>query len=188
MEDKEKRKVESPNHCGFITAQHRKKWPPDISRSRYQRCRDTRVFCVVRNVLANGRSRWLALIVSVGVSGAMLYAQATESRCCLEIPAVAPASPESASGAAGYIASPAEAQSLAASAPAAGQEFKLALPTGVASENGLQLKTIWAARAISVMFPQVTKIFGFRQDALKWHPNGVGDRRYDPEPWQRRRY
>ncbi|WP_421845400.1 glycoside hydrolase [Mycobacterium sp.] len=131
------------------------------------------MFCVVRNVLANGRSRWLALIVSVGVSGAMLYAQATESRCCLENPAVAPARPEAASGAAGHIASPAEAQSLAASAPAAGQEFKLALPAGVALEDGLQLKTIWAARAISVMFPQVTKIFGFRQDALKWHPNGL---------------
>jgi hypothetical protein len=47
------------------------------------------------------------------------------------------------------------------------------LPVGVAPENGLQVKTIWAARAISVLFPQITTIGGYRQDALKWHPNGL---------------
>jgi hypothetical protein len=37
----------------------------------------------------------------------------------------------------------------------------------------LQVKTIWAARAISVLFPQITTIGGYRQDALKWHPSGL---------------
>src|SRR6478735_3478500 len=30
-----------------------------------------------------------------------------------------------------------------------------------------------AASAISVMFPEITTIGGYRQDALKWHPNGL---------------
>jgi hypothetical protein len=62
---------------------------------------------------------------------------------------------------------------LAANAPVAAQQFQFVLPAGVAPENGLQVKTIWAARAISVLFPQITTIGGYRQDALKWHPNGL---------------
>jgi hypothetical protein len=72
-----------------------------------------------------------------------------------------------------HIASPAEADLLAANAPVAAPEFQFGLPAGVASEEGLQVKTIWAARAISVLFPEITSIGGFRQDALKWHPNGL---------------
>ena len=53
------------------------------------------------------------------------------------------------------------------------QSFQFALPAGVAPENGLQVKTIWAARAISLLFPQITTIGGYRQDALRWHPNGL---------------
>ena len=37
----------------------------------------------------------------------------------------------------------------------------------------MQVKTIWAARAISVLFPAITNIGGFRQDPLQWHPNGL---------------
>ena len=37
----------------------------------------------------------------------------------------------------------------------------------------MQVKTIWAARAISVMFPQITSIGGYPQDPLPWHPNGL---------------
>ncbi|OWG27940.1 hypothetical protein B9D92_20560, partial [Mycobacterium tuberculosis] len=33
-----------------------------------------------------------------------------------------------------------------ASAPVAAQQFQFALPAGVASEEGLQVKTIWVAR------------------------------------------
>ena len=62
---------------------------------------------------------------------------------------------------------------MTADAPAAAQSFQFALPAGVAPENGLQVKTIWAARAISLLFPQITTIGGYRQDALRWHPNGL---------------
>jgi hypothetical protein len=72
-----------------------------------------------------------------------------------------------------HIASPAESEMLAANAPVAAQQFQFVLPAGVAPENGLQVKTIWAARAISVLFPQITTIGGYRQDPLRWHPNGL---------------
>jgi hypothetical protein len=72
-----------------------------------------------------------------------------------------------------HIATAAETHLLTADAPVAAQQFQFVLPVGVAPENGLQVKTIWAARAISVLFPQITTIGGYRQDALKWHPNGL---------------
>lgn len=134
---------------------------------------DTRVLCVGKDVLANGRGRWLAIAASLVLSAAMLYAQSTEHRCCVKTPAVASAGPVSAPASAPPIASPAEADSLAANAPVAAQQFLVALSRGVASEERLQVKTIWAARAISVLFPQITAIYGFRQDPLKWHPNGL---------------
>ena len=126
-----------------------------------------------RNVLANGRGRWLALAASLVVSAVMLYAQGTKPPCCVETPAATPTGPGSVPASAPHIASPAEAESLAANAPVAAQQFLFALPPGVAPEQGLQVKTIWAARAISLLFPQITTIGGFRQDALPWHPNGL---------------
>ncbi len=48
-----------------------------------------------------------------------------------------------------------------------------ALPPGAASEKGLQRNTILLARAISAAFPELKDIGGWRQDALKWHPNGL---------------
>jgi hypothetical protein len=48
-----------------------------------------------------------------------------------------------------------------------------ALGPGKAPEGGLQVKTIGASRAISAAFPEIQTIGGFRQDALKWHPNGL---------------
>lgn len=134
---------------------------------------DTRVLLVGRTVLSNGLGRWLAIAASLVLSAAMIYAQDTERRCCSEPTAQAPTSPVAAPPSAPHTASPAEVDLLTANAPVAAQEFQLALPAGVASEQGLQIKTIWAARAISVLFPQVTTIFGFRQDPLKWHPNGL---------------
>ncbi|TVS86490.1 glycoside hydrolase [Mycobacterium helveticum] len=134
------------------------------------------------NVVANGRGRWLAIAASVAVSAAMVYAQSTEHRCCVRHPTVTAAGPPPAAAAASptvapadapRTASPAEVQSLAANAPAAAQDFRVALPPGAAPEQGLQVKTVWAARAISVLFPQIKTIGGFRQDPLKWHPNGL---------------
>jgi hypothetical protein len=134
---------------------------------------DTKVLFVGRGVLANNRGRWLAVAMSLVVAAAMLYAQGTKPPCCVQIPAATPTSPRPAPASAPHTASPAEAESLAASAPAAAQEFQVALPAGVAPENRLQVKTIWAARAISLLFPQIKTIGGYRQDALPWHPNGL---------------
>jgi hypothetical protein len=133
----------------------------------------SKVLFVRRGLLADGRGRLLAVAVSVVVSGAMLYAQNAESPSSAEIPAAAPAGQESVLPSAPFIASPAQAESLVASAPVAAPVFQFAIPAGVAPEEGLQVNTIRAARAISVMFPEITNIGGFRQDPLQWHPSGL---------------
>jgi hypothetical protein len=132
----------------------------------------------------------LAFAATVVVSGAMLYAQHNEPRCCVKstsatpVAAAAPAPTSLAPAAPGgphtvvpasapHVATAAETQQLAASAPAPAQNFAFVVPVGVAPENGLQVKTIWAARVISVLFPQITTIGGYRQDALRWHPSGL---------------
>ena len=148
---------------------------------------------VRKGVLAIGRSRWVALAASLVVSAAIIYAQgtkpiyaqSTKPPCCADSPA--PAAPPSVpiaaaapgptaappAGPAPQIASPAEVEKLAAGAPAAAQQFLFPLSPGVASEQRLQVKTIWAARAISVLFPEITTIYGYREDPLPWHPNGL---------------
>lgn len=40
-------------------------------------------------------------------------------------------------------------------------------------EGKLQINTIRGKRAIEAMFPQINDIGGYRQDRLKWHPNGL---------------
>lgn len=62
---------------------------------------------------------------------------------------------------------------LMANAPQAAPDFEFPLSPGPAPENGLQIHTIWAARAVAMMFLDINTIGGFRQDALKWHPNGL---------------
>ncbi len=153
---------------------------PEITNFATRVAHDTKVLFVGRGVLAKNRGRWLAIVASLVVSAAMLYAQGTEPHaqgtkppCCVKTPAVTPAAPGSVQASAPHIASPAEVESLAANAPAAAQDFKFALPPGVAPEERLQVKTIWAARVISVLFPQITTIGGFRQDPLPWHPKGL---------------
>ncbi|MDT5358630.1 MAG: hypothetical protein QOC69_392 [Mycobacterium sp.] len=47
------------------------------------------------------------------------------------------------------------------------------LPTGMAPERGLQVRTILASRAISAAFPEIHEIGGVRPDALRWHPDGL---------------
>ncbi|MBI5336181.1 MAG: glycoside hydrolase [Mycolicibacterium rufum] len=121
------------------------------------------------NLLANGRGRWLAVAASLVISAGMFYAQDTE-RPAPAVPAPVPSAAAPSSAAA---APPPAAELLAASAPVDSRVFDLSLPRGVAPEQGLQIKTIWAARAISMMFPEITTIGGYRQDPLKWHPNGL---------------
>lgn len=127
-----------------------------------------KVLFMARDVLAKARGRWLAIPASLVVSAAMIYAQSTEHLNRVEppaaaAPAIAPFVPPNPP----HVASPAEAESLAASAPAAGQPFQVALPRGVASEDRLQVKTIWAARAVSLLFPQIKTIYGYRQDSCR---------------------
>jgi hypothetical protein len=131
------------------------------------------VLSVGKGLLANGRGRWLAVAATVVVSGAMLYAQNAEAPRRADIPTAAPTAQESAPASAPKVATPTEAELLAASAPVATPGFQFALPAGIAPEQGLQVHTIRAARAISVMFPEITTIGGYRQDPLKWHPNGL---------------
>jgi hypothetical protein len=137
----------------------------------------SKVLSVSAESLAKGRGRWLAFAATLVISAAMLYAQHTEPRCCVKstpaTPAAAPTTPRPAPADAPHIATAAEAHLLTADAPVAAQNFQFVLPAGVAPETGLQVKTIWAARAISVLFPQITTIGGYRQDALRWHPNGL---------------
>src|SRR5262245_10885634 len=104
----------------------------------------------------------------------MFYAQSSpEPRHSPENAAVAPTAEQPAPSSAAKVATPTEAELLAASAPVAGQDFQFALPAGLAPENGLQIHTIWVARAIAVMFPEIKTIGGYRQDALRWHPEGL---------------
>lgn len=144
--------------------------------------RHTKVLIVDERESGGGWKRWLALVASIVLSGAMIaYAgSGTELPSVEESPAAAPADPHAAApgepgeSGAPHIATPAEAELLAASAPvASAQEFQFALPKGVAPEGGLQVKTIWVARAISVLFPEVKVIGGYRQDPLRWHPEGL---------------
>ena len=136
---------------------------------------------VGKDASAKGRGRWSAVVASLVASAAMIYAQVTEPHARVTEPqshvetpaATPPPGAGSAPASAPHIASPAEVESLAASAPAAAQQFQVALPAGVASEDRLQVKTIWAARAISLLFPQIKTIYGYRQDPLPWHPNGL---------------
>lgn len=135
------------------------------------------------NLLAKGRGRWLAIAGSLVLSAGMVYAQGTKPRCCAPTPPPAPATSAAAGPAdaapsaaanAPHTATPAEIEMLTANAPpAAGQQFQVALPHGIGSEDRLQVKTIWAERAISVLFPQITTIYGYREDPLPWHPNGL---------------
>ena len=124
--------------------------------------------------LASGKGRVLALAVSVALSAAVIYVQSTEHPNRVQAQAVAPAPPTMAPPPSAAQPVPAaQADLLAASAPVAAQDYQLALPRGVAPEQGLQVKTIWVARAISTLYPQITTIGGYRQDPLKWHPNGL---------------
>ena len=123
------------------------------------------------------RGRWFAAAVSVAVSAAMFGAQGRESECCAPAPAPAAGVESAVPAGVPFVASAREAALLAASAPAPPVEaadFEVELSPGVTPEAGLQVHTIWAARAISMMFfREVATIGGVRQDPLRWHPDGL---------------
>jgi hypothetical protein len=63
---------------------------------------------------------------------------------------------------------------LPGASPAANvRSARQALAPGVGSERGLQVQTIRLKRAISARFPEIRDIGGWRQDPMKWHPNGL---------------
>jgi hypothetical protein len=139
--------------------------------------------------------RWLAAVASVVVSVAMFYAQgkkpdveasaippATEAGPVVAgLPTTAPALPghggptdrPPAGAGAPVLASSSEVDLMMANAPQAAPDFQFPLSPGAAPEQGLQVHTIWTARAISTMFLEIKTIGGFRQDPLPWHPNGL---------------
>jgi hypothetical protein len=47
------------------------------------------------------------------------------------------------------------------------------LPVGLASEQGLQVRSILVSRSISAAFPEIHEIGGVRPDSLPWHPLGL---------------
>lgn len=91
--------------------------------------------------------------------------------CCLRLVAEAP----NASSWAPSVVQPGErVQTVSASRwRVVHRDSPRVLPVGVAPEQGLQVKTILAARSISAAFPEIHSIGGVRPDALKWHPNGL---------------
>ncbi|TQK27487.1 hypothetical protein [Arthrobacter sp. SLBN-53] len=127
--------------------------------------------------LAGNRGRWLALTMSVAVSATVVIVQNGAPPAHLSDPehgaaaGANPTPPPSSSAPPGQSAT--EAELLAATAPVEPRVLDFPLASGVAPEAGLQAKTIWVARAISMMYPEITTIGGYRQDPLKWHPNGL---------------
>lgn len=134
--------------------------------------------------------RWWAVAASVAVSAAMFHAQEKDPHA--GTPASAEAAPSSVAAVfQGQVPAPGAvspappataapegtdskgAAMLMANAPQAAPDFEFPLSPGPAPEQGLQIHTIWAARAIAMMFLDIKTIGGFRQDALKWHPNGL---------------
>ncbi|WP_156434575.1 glycoside hydrolase [Mycobacterium sp. IS-1590] len=122
-------------------------------------------------MLANGRGKLLALVASITLSVALFYAQSAEPPTQHVDPP--PVGQQDVPAAAPKVKTPTEAELLAASAPVATAATPFALPAGITPENGLQVNTIRVARAISVLFPEVKTIGGYRQDPLRWHPNGL---------------
>jgi hypothetical protein len=52
------------------------------------------------------------------------------------------------------------------------EQGAMSLSAGVVPEQGLQVKTILAARSVSAAFPQIRSAIGVRPDAKPWHPSG----------------
>ena len=93
--------------------------------------------------------------------------------CCLEIVAASPNFAHSAVG-----------MGLGDRTPVASRYHTRSrfLPVGVASEQGLQVRTILTARAVSAAFPEIHQIGGVRPDPLPWHPLGLAIDVMIPDP------
>ena len=134
------------------------------------------VLCVGRRVGVVNRRRSAGVValvvpgVAFLVAGAGSYPQATSdvTPCCAEVVTSAPAL-----AAAMNFVEPLAAVPRVVPAGGVARGNRVFLPAGVAPENGLQVKTILAARVISALFPEIRNIGGVRPDSLRWHPNGL---------------
>lgn len=68
---------------------------------------------------------------------------------------------------------PGEPEPLAVFPAAPADDPSQLLTADVASEQGLQVKTILVARSITAAFPQIDSMVGVRPDSRPWHPNGL---------------
>jgi hypothetical protein len=98
--------------------------------------------------------------------------------CCTEIAAAQQPelNPDAAPDAAADVepASATDATAEAVVVPASYvEQGARSLPAGVASERGLQIKTILVERSVSAAFPQIHTMIGVRPDSKPWHPNGL---------------
>lgn len=95
--------------------------------------------------------------------------EAPEQPCCVEIVA-APGAPTD------HLTAEAPSDEASAVELVSASRWRVVsptLPAGVAPERGLQVRTILTARSVSAMFPEISHIGGVRQDALRWHPDGL---------------
>jgi len=97
-------------------------------------------------------------------------ADAPAAPCCVEIVASPATAPEADRTIVQASANPSSVSLVSASR---WRVVSRTLPAGVAPERGLQVRTILTARSISAVFPEIHQIGGVRQDALRWHPNGL---------------
>jgi hypothetical protein len=94
--------------------------------------------------------------------------------CCLQIVAAAPTASSWAPSGAQTSMSAGPGEMVSASRwRVVSPDISRLLPVGVAPEQGLQVKTILAARSISAAFPEIRNIGGVRPDSMRWHPEGL---------------
>ena len=154
------------------------------------RYRTVMCFGVGRHRLARKRRKSPVALAAVLASAAVFFAVAGDVHpfaaanaakpvigdpepCCLEIVAAAPNTPRSAAGM-GFPDGHAVASRY--------HTRSRFLPVGIASEQGLQVRTILTSRAISAAFPQIHEIGGVRPDPLPWHPLGLALDVMIPDP------
>lgn len=143
---------------------------------------------VAWQALASGRRRPFAAVAAVSAATAACFAvggnappvitaeaaaPVGDPLCCPQVISAEPGAATAASfvGQSGPAAPPERAASRWRVVDQAAIPQQLG--PSIASESGLQVKTILVARNISVVFPEIHEIGGVRADALRWHPDGL---------------